>query len=159
MTHVLKAAPAVDLTSPVNMTTPGVGDRCSAVVRYVALIGVNERVAIARRQGAVLEIAVIGGYLRDVHLLEIAASGGGPGKSEIDLIRSAKVLGNEIARQRAAELSIDPILQRVSLCVPNDVGLVPASVFEVAESDLRRKRLKLRSRVRVDKIGRVGSTR
>ena len=56
------------------------------------LIRVDERLAITRRQGPVLELAVIGADLRHVHLLKIAAAARCAGKSEMDEIDPPKYL-------------------------------------------------------------------
>ena len=123
----------------------------------MAWLRVDERRAIARRQGPIVKMAVIGAELRNVHLLEIAAASRCTGKSEMDLIRSAEILGDEVAGERAPEFAVNPIFQRVSVGIPGDVTLVPTSIFEVAEGKRGCERRELRASVGIDQLRRFGS--
>ena len=99
-------------------------------------------------------MAVIGAQLRHVNLLKIAAASRCTGKSEMHLIRSAEVFGSKVAGERASELAVNPIGQLSSVGVPDDVALVPTSIFEVTERNRGCKRLKLRSSICIDQIRR-----
>lgn len=100
---------------------------------------------------------IIGIQLGDVNLLEIAAASRCSGEAKVHLIGSAEIFIGEIAGERASQLAVDPIGQRVSIGIPDDVGLVPISILDVAERFCCRQRLELCSAIGVDELRRFRS--
>ena len=124
MTRQLNAAPAVDWALCVNVTRFAASNRCATSIRYVAGSSVSMNGLQSHADKAPYSrFALVGAYLRHVHLLKIAAVARCAGKSEMDVIRSAKVFGSEVAGKRASELSINPIVSMSECRRPRRRGL------------------------------------
>ena len=101
---------------------------------------------------AVADIGKVSIDCGDTHLLDIRGAASRAGKADIGRRLAAKVLGGDVAGERSAEFSIDPIAQCVGLRVPCHTNLVPAAVDDIAEIGGGRE-IAGRTSVCVDNVG------
>ena len=66
----------------------------------------------------------------------LADFAGAAGEAKMDEVRAAEVLLGKVARQRAAELTINPIRQRLRGGVPCHLRRVPVTILQVTECGL-----------------------
>ncbi len=109
---------------------------------------------LARRAFGAEEVGV---EPRHLHLLHVGRAARAAREAEMDEIRAAEILLGKVARQRATELTVDPIRQCLGRGIPRHLSIVPIAVFQVAERGLRRKRSAQGAKVRVEEAGLVGT--
>ena len=76
-----------------------------------------------------------GGQRIEVHLLQIVGAAGSGRKSEVGILRTALILGDDVLVERACLLAVEPIGQGVVRGAPTDQHVVPVAICDVAVTD------------------------
>src|SRR5262245_7419722 len=76
-----------------------------------------------------------GGQGIEVHLLQIVSAAGPTRKSEVGILRTALILGDDVLVERACLLAVEPIRQGMIRGAPTDQHVVPVAIFDVAVTD------------------------
>ena len=71
-----------------------------------------------------------GGQRIEVDLLQIVGAAGSSRKSEVGILRSALILGDDVLVERAQLLAVEPIRQGVIRGAPTDQHIVPVAICQ-----------------------------